>query len=134
MKKYIFLINLTYLMLLASCGEEIEAEDIVKKDKVIDYEVVSAIVFDSGVIYDLKEIVYKDGTVKTFFKVGDKVMFDQEYLNTKLPQFPKELSEMMRIIDEYEEAGKDEDAHSVVTNKYKIGMWNYGITSGGKGF
>ena len=70
MKKYIFLINLTYLMLLASCGEEIEAEDIVKKDKVIDYQVVSAIIFDSGVIYDLKEIVYKDGTVKNFFKVG----------------------------------------------------------------
>ena len=47
-------------------------------------------------------------------------MFDQEYLNVKLPQFPKELSEMMKLLDESEVVRNDEDAYSAFLNKYKI--------------
>jgi hypothetical protein len=120
MKKNL-LIGLTYLMLLASCGKEIKTEDIIeKKDKIIDYEESASIRFESGVTYDLKRIVYKDETVKSFFKLDGKVMFDQEYLNVKLPQFPKELSEMMKLLDEHEVVGNDEDAYSVFSKKYKI--------------
>ena len=120
MKKNL-LIGLTYLMLLASCGKEIKTEDIIeKKDKIIDYKESASIRFESGVTYDLKRIVYKDETVKSFFKLDGKVMFDQEYLNVKLPQFPKELSEMMKLLDEREVVGNDEDAYSVFSKKYKI--------------
>lgn len=120
MKKNL-LIGLTYLMLLASCGKEIKTEDIIeKKDKIIDYEESALIRFESGVTYDLKRIVYKDETVKSFFKLDGKVMFDQEYLNVKLPQFPKELSEMMKLLDEREVVGNDEDAYSAFSKKYKI--------------
>jgi hypothetical protein len=120
MKKNL-LICLNYLMLLASCGKEIKTEDIIeKKDKIIDYEESASIRFESGVTYDLKRIVYKDETVKSFFKLDGKVMFDQEYLNVKLPQFPKELSEMMKLLDEREVVGNDEDAYSAFSKKYKI--------------
>ena len=115
------LIGLTYLMLLASCGKESVTEDIVeKKDKIIDYEESASIIFESGVSYDFKRIVYKNEMVKSFFIVDGKVMFDQEYLNVKLPQFPKELSEMMKLLDESEVVRNDEDAYSAFLNKYKI--------------
>lgn len=121
MKIKTLLVILSYLMLLASCSKEIKTEDInEKKDKIIDYERSSSIKFKSGIFYDLKEIIYKDGTVKSFFKVDDKVMLDQEYLKTQLPQFPKELSEMMKLLDEMEAIGNDEDAYSAFTMKNKI--------------
>ena len=124
MKIKTLLFILSYLMLLASCSKEIEAEDInEKKDKKIDYEISSSIKFKSGIIYDLKEIIYKDGTVKSFFKVDDKIVFDQEY--TQLPLFPKELSEMMKLIDENKAIGNDEDAHSAFTMKNKIFFFAY---------
>jgi hypothetical protein len=126
MKIKTLLFILSYLMLLASCSKEIEAEDInEKKDKKIDYEISSSIEFKSGIIYDLKEIIYKDGTVKSFFKVDDKIVFDQEYLKTQLPLFPKELSEMMKLIDENKAIGNDEDAHSAFTMKNKIVFFAY---------